>query len=525
MSTTNQTPVSATNVGQGMLGVVSPAPSSRGDHASKPEKPYDTSNDELPATMDNTSVLIVDWDGPNDPQNPKNWSYRRKWAATIIISSFTFISPVSSSMIAPATGQVASSFGIDSDVMLALTTSIFVLAYAMGPLFLGPLSEIYGRSRVLQLANLWYLVWNLVCGFAQSESQLIVFRFFAGLGGSAPLSIGGGFLGDCWQPHERGKAVAIYSLAPLMGPVLGPITGAWVAEYSTWRWVFWSTSIVDAVIQIIGMFLLQETYAPLLLERKAERIRRSMDAEKAPYREIRTIFDGQDRSWQTIMKKSLSRPFVLFAYEPIVQLLGIYMAYLYGIFYLFLTTMPSIFQGIYQQPVGIAGLHYIALGIGLSAASQLNARTMDKIYIYLTNKYGGVAKPEFRLPAMVPGSLLLPIGCLIVGWTSQAHTYWIAPDIGIALVGAGIILNFQCIQTYIVDCFTLHAASALAAVSFLRSLAGFGFPLFAPAMYKALGFGKGDTILAVVAIVLGCPAPWMLWYYGERIRNSSRHAQ
>jgi hypothetical protein len=282
---------------------------------------------------------------------------------------------------------------------------------------------------------------------------------------------------------------------------------------------------VDAVIQIIGMFLLQETYAPLLLERKAERIRRSMDAEKAPYREIRTIFDGQDRSWRTIMKKSLSRPFVLFAYEPIVQLLGIYMAYLYGIFYLFLTTMPSIFQGIYQQPVGIAGLHYIALGIGLSAASQLNARTMDKIYIYLTNKYGGVAKPEFRLPAMVPGSLLLPIGCLIVGWTSQAHTYWIAPDIGIALVGAGIILNFQCIQTYIVDCFTLHAASALAAVSFLRSLAGFGFPLFAPAMYKALGFGKGDTILAVVAIVLGCPAPWMLWYYGERIRNSSRHAQ
>ncbi|KAG2062662.1 MFS general substrate transporter, partial [Suillus decipiens] len=414
---------------------------------------------------------------------------------------------------------------IDNSVILALTTSIFVLAYAVGPLFLGPLSEIYGRSRVLQLANLWYLAWNLACGFAQSESQLLAFRFLAGLGGSAPLSIGGGFLGDCWRPHERGKAVAIYSLAPMMGPVMGPLTGAWVAQYSTWRWVFWSTSIVDATIQIIGVFTLQETYAPLLLERKAKQIRKSMDAEKAPYKEIRTIYDDQDRSWQAIMSRSLTRPFVLFAREPIVQVLGVYMAYLYGTLYLFLTTMPSIFQGTYHQSVGISGLHYIALGIGLTGASQINANTMDKIYVYLKNKHGGVAKPEFRLrssyfsgasflkysfskspAAMVPGSIILPIGCLIAGWTAEAHTFWIGPDIGITLVGIGIILSFQCIQTYIVDCFTLHAASALAAVSCFRSLAGFGFPLFAPAMYNALGFGKGNTILAVVAIVIGCPA-------------------
>jgi hypothetical protein len=192
------------------------------------QKPYGNTchgSGEL-ATTNDTNVLIVDWDGPDDPQNPKNWSYRRKWAAVIIMSSFSCVSSVSSCMIAPATGQVASSFGTDNDVILALTTSIFVLAYAMGPLFLGPLSEIYGRSRVLQLANLWYLVWNFVCGFAQSESQLIAFRFLAGLGGSAPLAIGGGFLGDCWRPDERGRAVAIYSLAPIMGPVVGPITGA-----------------------------------------------------------------------------------------------------------------------------------------------------------------------------------------------------------------------------------------------------------------------------------------------------------
>ncbi|KAH0838843.1 MFS polyamine transporter [Lanmaoa asiatica] len=455
-----------------------------------------TPNEKLPSDGENTSVLVVDWDGPDDPKNPRNWSFKKKWAATAIVSGFTFISPVSSSMVAPATDQVAAQFGIHSGVVIAFTTSIFLLAYgkssftqrfafvfdvkwvAVAPLFLGPLSEIYGRSRVLQLANLWYLAWNLACGFAQNESQLLGFRFLAGIGGSAPLAIGGGVLGDCWRAEERGQAVAVYSLAPLLGPVVGPITGAWVAERSTWRWVFWSTSIVDAAIQVLGLFCLQETYPPLLLERKAERIKRLMDVEKAPHREVRTIYDGkQDHSWRAIMTKSLVRPFTFFAQEPIIQLLGLYMAYLYGLLYLFLTTIPSIFEGVYQQSVGISGLHYIALGFGLTGASQLNARTLDKVYVYLKNKRGGVGKPEFRLRL------------LITGWAVQVHTHWIVPDI-----------------TYVVDAFTLYAASAMAAVSCLRSLAGCGFPLFAPAMYSALGFGKGNTVLAVIGIVIGCPA-------------------
>ncbi|TBU32694.1 MFS polyamine transporter [Dichomitus squalens] len=470
-------------------------------------------------------VLIVNWEGPDDPENPKNWSFGRKWAATTIVSAFTFISPVSSSMMAPASDQIAQQFGITNSAVIALLTSIFVAAYAFGPLFLGPMSELYGRSRVLQLANLWYLAWNLGCAFAQNTGQLIAFRFLAGLGGSAPLSIGGGLIGDVWKAEERGQAIAVYSLAPLLGPVIGPTCGAWIAQRSTWRWVFWSTTIVDAFIQVLGLFFLQETFAPVLLERKANKIRKSMDPEKANVREVRTVFDNTDRHWKKIVAKALVRPFALFAREPIVQLLGIYMAFIYGTLYLFLTTIDSIFEGIYHQPVGIAGLHYLALGIGLSGASQINARLMDRIYVYYTKKNGSGGKPEYRLPSMIPGTILLPIGLLITGWTARADVHWIAPDIGIALVGAGTILNFQSIQTYVIDAFTLHAASALAAVTFLRSLAGFGFPLFAPAMYNALGYGKGDTILACFAIAVGIPAPFLLWTYGERIRNASKYAK
>ena len=131
------------------------------------------------------------WDGPNDPANPKNWSVRRKWAATFLVSAFTLLSPVSSSMIAPALTSISEEFNITNEVESQLTLSIFVLAYAIGPLILGPLSEIYGRVVVLQLSNGFYFAWNLGCGFAQSSGQLMAFRFLSGLGGSAPLAIGG----------------------------------------------------------------------------------------------------------------------------------------------------------------------------------------------------------------------------------------------------------------------------------------------------------------------------------------------
>lgn len=470
-------------------------------------------------------VRVVDWDGPNDPENPKNWSFKRKWAATAIVSAFAFNSPVSSSMIAPASHQIASLYGITNSTILTLITSVFVLAFAFGPLVFGPLSEIYGRSVVLQFANVWYLCWNLGCGFAQSEGQLIAFRFLAGAGGSAALTIGGGVLGDCWRPEERGKAIALYSLAPLLGPVIGPVCGAWIAQKTTWRWVFWSTSIMNGVIMVLGVFLLRETYAPVLLGRRAKHIRAEMDLETTRAQRVRTVFDTADRQWQQIFSKALFRPFTLFFREPIIQLLAVYMAYIYGVMYLFLTTIDSIFEDAYEESVGIAGLNYIALGIGLTGASQLNARVVDRAYKYFTKKNGGAGRPEYRIPTMMPASIVLPIGLFITGWTAAAHTHWIGPDIGIALVGAGIIVNYQCIQMYLIDAFTLYAASALAAATFLRSCAGFGFPLFAPVMYRTLGYGKGDTILACAAIAVGCPAPYLFWLYGERIRKASRHAR
>lgn len=422
-------------------------------------------------------------------------------------------------MVAPALPAMARELNITNSVEQSLMLSIFVLAYAIGPLFLGPLSEISGRVIVLQLANLFYLVFNIGCGFAKTKGELIVFRFLAGLGGSAPLALGGGVLSDMWHAEERGKSISIYSLAPLLGPAVGPIAGGFIAEKTTWRWVFWATSIVDSGIQVMGFFLLRETFAPKLLGIKAKRLRKETGNDA-----WHTEWENPDRTLGNVLRTALIRPFRLLGTQPIVQVLALYMAYLYGLMYLVLSTFPTLWENTYHENVGIGGLNYISLGIGFFLGTQICAPINDRIYRKLKVRNNNIGRPEFRVPLMIPGACLVPIGLFIYGWTSYFKTHWIAPNIGAAIFAAGTIIGFQCTQTYIVDAYTRYAASAVGAATVLRSLAGFGFPLFAPYMYRSLGLGWGNSLLGFLAIGLGIPAPLLLWQFGETLRSRSTFA-
>jgi multidrug resistance protein len=422
-------------------------------------------------------------------------------------------------MVAPALTAIGSEFHISTEIELSLTLSIFVLAYAVGPLFLGPLSEMYGRVIVLQTSNLLYLFFNLGCGLAKSKGQLIAFRFLSGLGGSAPLALGGGVLSDLFTADERGRAISIYSLAPLLGPAVGPVAGGFITENTTWRWVFYATTIADALIQFGGLFFLQETYPPVLLHRKKMKLIKETGNES-----LHTEYDRPDRTVFKTLQVSLSRPFILLGTQVIVQVLAFYMAYLYGLMYLVLSTFPKLWEEEYNETIGIGGLNYISLGIGFFLGTQICAPLQDRIYRALKARNGGVGRPEFRVPLMIPGAVLVPVGLFLYGWTAEYKTHWIFPNIGAAIFSAGVIIGFQCIQTYIVDAYTRYAASAIGAATVLRSLAGFGFPLFAPYMYAALGYGWGNSLLGFLAVGLGCPAPILLWWFGEKLRKRSTFA-
>ncbi|RYP07762.1 hypothetical protein DL765_009027 [Monosporascus sp. GIB2] len=153
-----------------------------------------------------TEPTSAQFQGPTEEQKDESEKLAKKsqMDRTIIVSLFTFISPVSSPMIAPALNAISAELSLTHETERALVLSIFILGY--------------GRIPVLRLSNHFYLVWNTACGFSQSKSQILALRFLSGIGGSAPLAGGGGILSDCWKAEERGKAVSLYDLAPLLGP-------------------------------------------------------------------------------------------------------------------------------------------------------------------------------------------------------------------------------------------------------------------------------------------------------------------
>jgi MFS family permease len=161
----------------------------------------------------------------------------------------------------------------------------------------------------------------VACAVAQDRVQLSIFRFFAGLGGSAPLTIGGGTVSDLMLPEERGVAMSIYSLGPLMGPALGPIIGGWIIQCTgNWRWIFGVACIAAGFTAGVGIFILPETYAPKILEKKAARLRKETGNEK-----LHTVFDMNKIPWQDKFKHNMVRPFILIATQPIIILLGVYL--------------------------------------------------------------------------------------------------------------------------------------------------------------------------------------------------------
>ncbi|KAF0328896.1 hypothetical protein GQ607_003921 [Colletotrichum asianum] len=185
------------------------------------------------------------------------------------------------------------------------------------------------------------------------------------------------------------------------------------------------------------------------------------------------------------------------------------------------TTMSSTFVERYDTfDERNVGLTYLAFGIGNVSGNIVLSVISDRI-VKRGAARSGTMKPEYRLPPLLPGSLLVPAGLLLYGWTLERNVHWIAPLFGMLLIGFGTILIFVPINAYLVDAFTEYAASATAASTVLRSLGGGLLPLCGGRMYQALGDGIGNTILAVIGVVVA-PVAFLIYFKGEQLRKKTQ---
>lgn len=295
----------------------------------------------------------------------------------------------------------------------------------------------------------------------------------------------------------------------------------------------------------------------MLLERQAAQKREETGNEEwhssAAYR--RGAKHNKE-SFSVLLKALLNawaRPFKLLIFQPIIQVMACFMAYNYGLMYLFLSSFAELWQVKYKEQPDISGLNYISLAVGMILGAQFAVHGQPrvrqstcpiepqllialKIYTHLKNKNNDDGRPEYRLPLLMVGAAFAPIGIMIYSWTAQEECLWIGPDIGVGIFGFGIVMSMICTSGYMIECFPLVAASAVAAATCLRSIAGFvsrhifehipplanvyqGLALCAPYLFEYLGYGRGGTLLAGVAVLIGIPAPVILWKYGQRIRE------
>lgn len=458
----------------------------------------------------------------NDPRNPMGFSMFKKWTITLLSAGVTLAVAFCSSAYSGGIAEIVSEFHTSQEVAV-LGLSLFVCGFAIGPLAFAPLSELYGRQIVLFTTYGLFTAFNAAAAASQNVQTLIILRFIAGAFGSAPLTNSGGVIADMFPASQRGLALSVFAAAPFMGPTLGPIVGGFVGESVGWRWLEGVMAMFTGGLWILSTFTIPETYAPLLLRKRAAKLSQETGKVYTSKLEVGRAKPSLAESF----KVALSRPWIMLLTEPIVLLLSVYMAIIYGTLYMMFGAFPIVYQENRHWSQGVGSLPFLSVLIGMLIGviyTIPDNKRYQKAERFAMSRGAVGAPPEARLPPCMIGSLCLPVGLFVFAWTNYTHIHWIVSVIATAPFGFGMVLLFLSVMNYLIDAYTVYAASVLAANSVLRSMFGAVFPLFTTYMYDGLGIHWASSVPGFLA--LACvPFPFLLYKYGPAIRMRCKFAR
>lgn len=353
---------------------------------------------------------LVEFDGPDDPENPRNWSKGKKWAITASMGSMTFVVTFASSIYSVAIQQVAKEYHI-GEITSTLGVSLFLLGFVFGPILFGPASEVFGRRVPLFAGYLVFAIFQIPVAVAQNVETIMLGRFLGGFAASSPLAVVGGAMADIWGPVERAYGICVFAANAFTGPVAGPIIGGFVTQsHLGWRWTAWITMIMAGLFGCIGFLIIPETSGPRILQMKAKRLR-----YETKNWALHAKADESRVTAQTLVFVYLVRPFVMFIQEPILALMTAYMSYIYGVLYLLFEAYPISFQEERGWNQGVGSLPFAAFIVGIAMGTGLIAYSTRTNFTRAFKQHGKVV-PEERLPPMIVGAAVLPVGLFLFAW-------------------------------------------------------------------------------------------------------------
>lgn len=423
------------------------------------------------------------------------------------MSAFVICAAYGSSSMASGLFLINEKFHVSTEVS-TLACSLMVLGFAVGPLLWAPLSEQIGRRPVYIISFGLYVIFNIPVALAPNIGTVLVCRFLCGVFSASALTNVGASLVDMHN-ETRSLAIAFFSFAPYSGPVLGGIVNGFIAvdarRYDLIVWV----NMAFAGVMWIAVGLIPETYAPVILKRRAKKMRKETGNPK-----IMTEQEATPMSIMGLINDCLLRPMKFIFTEPILVLVCAFVALIYSLLYAFFFAYPVIFNELYGYEDDMVGLMFIPILIGAGLALTTTP--------LLEFRYMKIAKtrrmiPEDRLVGAMIGSPFPCIALFILGATSYKHIIWVGPASSGIAFGYGMVLIYYSLNNYIIDTYAKYAASALATKVFLRSGGGAAFPLFTPQMYRKLGLQWASWLLAFISLAM-IAIPFLFYRYGKQLR-------
>lgn len=477
------------------------------------DETYADDNKNLTIEKDPDEVVF---DGLDDKENIKaSMSFWQKWVIVFVLCFVSATVTMLSSAWSYSAPHITKQFHVGREVG-TLGISLIMFGLGIGPMLLSPLSEFYGRKPVFVGGLALSCCFQFLTAFSPNLGGILFGRFMSGFFGSAFLSVVNGTFTDIFEKHEISFPIAIFGVAPFVGPSIGPLLSAGINQHLFWRWVFYIVLMLHGVALALLIFFVPETYAPVLLVKKAKRLRNQTNNDR-----LYAALEKDQRSVAMTLLKAPKRPFLLLFKDPMIAILCFYSGLILAIVYLFFVAFPYVFKTVFGFDNISQGLAFIGTLVGLCFGAA-TAPSFQNMYNKIVEK-NGVGYPEDRLYPLMIASIILPVGMFIFAWTSYSHVHWIGPVIGTAIYGYGCSLAFTGIIGYTADGYKLYSASAMACNSLVRSCMSGGFPLFGLQMYEKMGVNWASCFLGFLLILM-IPFPFAFFKYGKILRSKSPYA-
>ena len=313
-------------------------------------------------------------------------------------------STFASAVLSAATDSIAEFFHVGIEVA-SLSSSLYLVGYGVGPAIWAPLSELRGRKLPLLIGNFGFSVFATATAVSKDIQTLMICRFFMGVFGSSPLVIVAAVYSDMYRAEQRGLAITVFAVSVFLGPMVGPFIGAFtVTSYLGWRWDGYWSMIMGFTTFILIVFVVKETYPPVVLVSKAEILRRRTKNWAIHAKQEEVEIDIVE-----MVERNLTRPMRMLVTEPILLSIAVYLSFVYGLMYITLAAYPLVFQGVHGMNPGVGSLPFFGMALGM-VLSGVASVALNPKWVRQYHANNNKSEPEWRLPLAMFGGIIFTIG-------------------------------------------------------------------------------------------------------------------